>query len=320
MKEDLHQLKAPTKPIPLLLDVYREVLPTVHRYHDQWKEKAATIPDPELRSQAIDVLERKAFHCEGGGIYSLLARDRFDDLIQFIIAYQLICDYLDNLCDQSPSLDPNDFYSLHRALVTALTPGASLEDYYKFRNEKDDGGFLQSLIETCQEILATFPSFASVQAHMLDLSRYYGELQVHKHVKKEERVPRLEKWFAGYRSELPEMSWFEFSACTGSTLAIYTLATYSTKTNLSAETAMKLKDGYFPWVQGVHLLLDYFIDQQEDIADDELNFLFYYDHEEQMVDRFRFFYEKSRAKFGYFAGSKISSHAAPRLSCDLYRR
>ena len=51
--------------------------------------------------------------CEGGGIYGLLARDRFDELIQFIIAYQIMCDYLDNLCDQSDYLDLSNQLTLH---------------------------------------------------------------------------------------------------------------------------------------------------------------------------------------------------------------
>ncbi|WP_332633873.1 tetraprenyl-beta-curcumene synthase family protein [Halalkalibacter flavus] len=286
-------MSAPTRPIPLLMNIYKEVIPTVHKYFDPWIEKASLIPDPELRAQALDALKKKKFHCEGGGVYGLVAKDRFDDLLQFIIAYQIACDYLDNLCDQSPSFDPNDFRLLHQALLDALTPGASLKNYYQYRKEQEDGGYLHDIVKTCQNILSTFPSFDKVQAAMLELSGYYGDLQVHKHVVKEERIPRLEKWFAEHSHKVPNMTWFEFSACAGSTLGIYTLATYATKADLTTEIAEVIKEGYYPWMQGVHLLLDYFIDQEEDIADDELNFLFYYKDEEEMIERFRFFVEKA---------------------------
>ncbi len=275
------------------MKIYKEVIPTVHKYFDPWKQKAATIPDPELRAQALDSLEKKEFHCEGGGVYGLVAKDRFEDLIQFIIAYQIACDYLDNLCDRSPALDPNDFRLLHQSLLDALTPGAELKNYYQYRTEQEDGGYLHALVKTCQDILITFPAFDKVQAGMLELSGYYGDLQVHKHVKKEERIPRLESWFEKHRHKVPEMTWYEFSACAGSTLGIYTLATYATKSDLTQETANILKEGYYPWLQGVHILLDYFIDQEEDIAEDELNFLFYYENEEEMIDRFRLFVGKS---------------------------
>ncbi|KMK77781.1 tetraprenyl-beta-curcumene synthase family protein [Alkalihalobacillus pseudalcaliphilus] len=304
-------MKVPTQPIPLMMNIFRDVLPTVHRYYDQWKERAELIPDPELRAQALDALERKEFHCEGGGIYGLLARDRFDELIQFIIAYQIMCDYLDNLCDQSDYLDPKDFRSLHNALLAALTPGEPLVNYYQYRVEQEDGGYLHELIETCQHILVTFPSFRIVQDNMLQLSKLYGDLQVHKHVVKEERIPRLEAWFEEYKNELPEMTWFEFSACTGSTLGIYSLATYGTKEGLTEAEANVIKDGYYPWVQGVHLLLDYFIDQEEDIADDELNFLFYYDNDEQMIERFQYFVKQ--------AEQRLSTMPDPKFHRQIWR-
>ena len=37
-------------------------------------------------------------------------------------------------------------------------------------------------------------------------------------MKLEEREPRLQTWFEAHKENLPEMSWFEFSACAGSTL------------------------------------------------------------------------------------------------------
>ena len=49
-------MKVPTQPIPLMMNIFRDVLPTVHRYYDQWKERAELIPDPELRAQALDAV------------------------------------------------------------------------------------------------------------------------------------------------------------------------------------------------------------------------------------------------------------------------
>ena len=41
--------------------------------------------------------------------------------IKFIVAYQTISDYLDNLCDRSSSLDPQDFAALHESMGDALS-------------------------------------------------------------------------------------------------------------------------------------------------------------------------------------------------------
>ncbi|WP_088032932.1 tetraprenyl-beta-curcumene synthase family protein [Evansella clarkii] len=284
-------MRIPTTSWTLMYQIYKKVLPTVHKYLAGWKNKAANIPNQELRSQALASIETKTFHCEGGAIYGLLGGKKREEVIEFIVAYQTISDYLDNLCDRSTSLDPEDFRALHESMQDALTPGAELKDYYRYRDENEDGGYLADLVSTCQKCVAAFPSYQCVEKQNQELSLLYSDLQVHKHVTKEERVPRLEKWFAGYAEDLPPMSWYEFSASTGSTLGIFCLTAYSAASEtLSPEEAEKIKSGYFPWVQGLHILMDYFIDQEEDRRGGDLNFCFYYKNEEEMLTRMEYFY------------------------------
>lgn len=272
-----------------MLKIYREVLPKVHGELAKWQEKAKLIPNDELRKQALASIETKTFHCEGGSIYGILAEEKSADVIRFIVAYQTISDYLDNLCDRSTSLDPEDFRSLHNAMLDALTPGALPKDYYQYRNEQDDGGYLQALVKTCQEVLSCIPHYENIYECNLELAEYYCDLQVHKHVRKEDRVPLLEAWFESHRKKLPEMDWFEFSACAGSTLGIFCIVAYARNNGLSLERAKQIKSSYFPWVQGLHIMLDYFIDQEEDRKGGDLNFCFYYENEEQLQKRLEYF-------------------------------
>ncbi|MGO4890049.1 tetraprenyl-beta-curcumene synthase family protein [Anaerobacillus sp. MEB173] len=286
-------MKVPNRPLSLMMGIYRQVLPAVHEYLYQWKEKARLIPNEELRSQALMSIETKTFHCEGGGVYGLLAGKELPKVIEFIVAYQTISDYLDNLCDRSTSLNPTDFRALHASMLHALKPGAQTENYYRYRNDQNDGGYLEKLVKTCQSILMTLPSYEKIAPALLELAQYYCDLQVHKHVSYEERVPRLEAWFQEYEDNLPKMNWYEFSACTGSTLGIFCLVAYATAETLSNEDVAKVKDGYFPWVQGLHILLDYFIDQEEDRLGGDLNFCFYYRDRAHLVERLEHFTEKA---------------------------
>ena len=57
---------------------------------------------------------------KAGQLWRLLANEDYKEAIQFIVAYQTISDYLDNLCDRSTSLDPADFAALHEAMTDAL--------------------------------------------------------------------------------------------------------------------------------------------------------------------------------------------------------
>ena len=273
----------------LMLGIYRDVLPKVRKYLEFWQQEAEQIPNGQLRFQALLSIQTKTFHCEGGSIYGLLAKDEIESTIRFIIAYQTICDYLDNLCDRSTSLDPEDFRSLHQACLHALTPGAEGINYYQFRQEQDDGGYLLKLVKTCQSVLQQLPSYPIIALQLHELADYYCNLQVHKHVKVEERVPRLKAWFTEQCRQIPEMKWYEFSACTGSTLGIFCLIAYACDPNCSQELAIKVKNSYFPWVQGLHILLDYFIDQEEDSIGGDLNFCTYYDSEQEIAERLVYF-------------------------------
>jgi len=269
------------------------VRPDVHRHLRDWKKRAEEIPDPELRKQALMSIETKAFHCEGGSIYALLAGDHYHEAIRFIVAYQTISDYLDNLCDRSTSLDPDDFRTLHESMPHALTPNVSSARYYRLRNEQNDGGYLTSLVKTCQDVLEKIPTYYLIAPAIHELAGYYCELQVNKHVRIKERVPRLRTWFNKYKDRLPEMSWYEFAACAGSTLGIFCLVAHAFRKDCSENLVGNIKDAYFPWVQGLHILLDYLIDQEEDRTGGDLNFCSYYPNSSEMTDRLMHFYKQA---------------------------
>ncbi len=286
-------MNIPVSPWTLVLETRLKVIPTVRGYLGDWKLRAQSIPNLELRRQALASLTAKQFHCEGGSIYGLLAKQHRQAAIKFIVAYQTISDYLDNLCDRSNSLDPADFAALHESLIDALTPGATNHNYYRMRDDQDDGGYLQALVATCQDVLRQIPNYATIAPALHELANYYCDLQVHKHVQIDERVPRLQMWFSLHQKQLPELRWYEFSACAGSTLGIFCLVAYALDQQMSDELSDQVKNSYFPWVQGLHILLDYLIDQEEDRVNGDLNFCFYYKNREDMLDRFKHFIQNA---------------------------
>jgi len=288
-------VKVPRYPWTLMVKTYGVVLPRVHRYLSEWRDRARKIPDPELRKQALMSIDTKTFHCEGGSIYGLLAGAMKDEAIRFIVAYQTVSDYLDNLCDRSTSQDPEDFRVLHESMRHALNPGETPRNYYRLRREQADGGYLVALVKTCQEILAKVPSYEQIAPVLFDLAGYYCDLQVLKHIRVEERIPRLQAWFERYKKQLPEMRWYEFCACAGSTLGIFCLVSSAMGDGFSRDRAARVREGYFPWVQGLHILLDYFIDQEEDRLGGDLNFCFYYEDDDMLVERFVHFVKEADA-------------------------
>ncbi|MCQ6274448.1 tetraprenyl-beta-curcumene synthase family protein [Bacillus sp. V3B] len=286
-------MSVPTIPIILMSQSYRKIFPCAHQELSYWKERAENIPDPELRKQALASIEHKTFHCEGGSIMALMAKSYYHKAIRFIVAYQTISDYLDNLCDRSTSLDPADFAALHEAMKDAITAGRVNGDYYRFRDECDDGNYLFDLVATCREVLAGCSHYDSIKEYLLELCQYYCDLQVHKHVIPADRVPRLQSWFHDHQKNIPKMEWYEFSACSGSTLGIFCLVSYAFNSDFEKHHVRQIRNGYFPYIQGLHILLDYLIDQEEDLAGGDLNFCFYYKNEEQLFSRLNHFIKEA---------------------------
>ena len=278
-------------PMNLMSQVYRKIFPAVHEELDYWRSRALEIPNQELRKQALASIESKTFHCEGGAILALMAEGQYKKAVRFIVAYQTISDYLDNLCDRSTSLDPADFSALHESMADALSLEAVGKNYYHLRDDQDDGNYLNELAQTCRSVLSEIPfaHFTFIKKYLEELNEYYCDLQIHKHVIQHERVPRLKNWFEEYRENLPDMEWYEFSACSGSTLGIFSLVSYAMRDDFQEEDALTLRNGYFPYIQGLHILLDYFIDQEEDRIGGDLNFCFYYRDQEALFTRLKHF-------------------------------
>ncbi|WP_139492397.1 tetraprenyl-beta-curcumene synthase family protein [Brevibacillus dissolubilis] len=275
--------------------VYRYVLPSLEREFSKWVQRAEQIPDPELRRQALASMSAKKFHCQGGAVYAAQALGFADRLIPLIVAYQTISDYLDNLCDRSTSQDPVDFRQLHISMQDALTPDAPLRDYYQYRTEKDDGGFLHDLVRACQEQVRSLPSYDRVQQRIIELSTLYSDLQVYKHIAQEKRETALLTWWEEHRSSYPQIYWQEFSAVTGSTIGIFALFCLATKREVDDSEIRALDEAYFPWISGLHILLDYLIDLEEDRLGGDLNFVSYYRSDDEALERLQYFVGQAKA-------------------------
>ena len=61
------------------------------------------------------------------------------------------------------------------------------------------------------------------------------------------------------------------------------------------ELVADIKKAYFPWVQGLHILLDYLIDQEEDRAGLDLNFCTDYENNDRLSGRISHFYNQAQA-------------------------
>ncbi|MEW5866247.1 MAG: tetraprenyl-beta-curcumene synthase family protein, partial [Bacillota bacterium] len=276
------------------------MIPLVDRELAKWVGLLERCPDPELKKQGLTSIRHKRFHAIGGSVYGLDPRPRFG-LISLIVAYQTISDYLDNLCDRAGVEDERAFRRLHQAMLDAVTPvsenagqgGPGELDYYAFYPHKSDGGYLRALVTECRRQISFLPSYGATRDTVERFARLYGDLQVYKHVHKQDRVPVLTRWFEREWRRSDDVYWWEFAAACGSTLGVFALLNLAARQDSNADLTMEISSAYFPWICGLHILLDYLIDQSEDLREGDLNFVSFYRDPGVSARRLDHFLEKA---------------------------
>lgn len=277
------------KGINLVCKFVNTVFPEVDKQLEHWIGHCEKVSNDILRTQALASINSKKFHAQGGSIYALYPYVNVKSAIKFIVSLQTISDYLDNLCDRTGVKDEVSFRQLHLSMLDAISPEGPINDYYLYYPFKNDGSYLKSLVEECRLHLASLPSYHLVADTIKKYVQLYCDLQTYKHLDKSIREDKLISWAWKHSEQHPDVSCWEFSAATGSTLGIFVLFAAASDPNLTEETVKSIDSAYFPWVCGLHILLDYYIDAQEDRQEGDLNFTYYYSNLKCCEDRLTFF-------------------------------
>ena len=283
----------PASGLTLLPKFIHKVFPMVEQELSSWQRYAEENGMRELAEQALASIHSKKFHCQGGSVYSLYKGVPTRDFVRLIVALQTISDYLDNLCDRAGFADEAAFRQLHLAITDALDPTTPLNHYYINYPFKDDGGYLTKLVNTCRNEIAKLPAYHLVKAELLRQAVLYSELQTYKHLDLAIREKKMLDWIHCHLPKYQGIKPWEFAAATGSTLGMFMLCAAAYNPKLTKDQADQIACAYFPWVNGLHILLDYFIDRDEDRLSGDLNFVAYYSNHQETLNRLTYFCKES---------------------------
>jgi tetraprenyl-beta-curcumene synthase len=281
------------------------VFPRVCLHVARWRRLAKRIPDPVLRRLALEALAKRG-NIEGAAAFAaFVSRKHRGDATKAASAFQAAYNLLDLLGEQ-PSADPvRDGRRLHEGLLFALTPpGSGAEsaeraesseraaalaephpgegataralDWYEYHPQREDGGYLETLLRECRGAFAALPSCATaassaraaatriVAFQSLNLSEAQGDHTA------------LERWARAATPAGTELRWWETAAAAGSSLGVHVLIAAAAEPGLDAREVSALSDAYFPWIGGLHSMLDNLIDKREDEAAGHRSLIEYY--------------------------------------------
>lgn len=282
------------------------VFPRVCLHIARWQRQARRIPDPVLRQLALAALLEKRSNIEGAAAFAAFApRSRRGEATRATSAFQAAYNLLDMLGEQ-PSADPVlDGERLHSALLFALgwpsptppaegpDPGIGALDWYEYHPQRNDGGYLDRLLEECRSAFASLPGHAVaapaaraaaeriVAFQSLNLSEAQGD------------HTGLERWARNATPRGAGLQWWETAAAAGSSLGVHALIAAAADAGLEEREATLLEHAYFPWIGGLHSLLDNLIDKHEDEAAGHRSLVEYYGPE-RAAERMRWMAEQAK--------------------------
>jgi tetraprenyl-beta-curcumene synthase len=241
------------------------VFPHVARHLRQIRRRARRIPDPVLRALACATLRAERGNLEGAAAFAVLVPlRRRRSVIRALVAFQAAYDYIDTLVEQ-PATDPlANGRQLHQALRVALDPSSEHIDYYRHHPCRDDGGYLRDLVDTCRRAIGSLPSQALIAAATGRAADRMVAYQSLNHGCSD--YGPLATWAEGQTPSTCDLRWWETAAATASSLGVFALIAVAGKSSLVAQDVDAVEAAYFPWIGGLHVLLDSLVDLADDLV------------------------------------------------------
>ncbi len=219
-------------------------------------------------------LRSKAYHVAGACILAtFLPSGAREHYVEIVAPLETIYDFLDS------TLRPASAYyaagSVPAASFGAVrfdsTRRSPLHEYYAFGPPGDDGDYLPSLVRRVRRALSRFGSHELLVPHFKAAAALYADTQTFKHLPPHERENACIAWYEREGRPFGDLSWWEFGAAAGSQFHVYgpLYAAFCSNFECIAPTYQ----AYFPAFSALHVLLDSFIDQEEDRAHGELNWI-----------------------------------------------
>src|ERR1700722_5150743 len=199
------------------------IFPLVRRELAHWQARACDIPDPVLRSDAIEGLSKRG-NLEGAALFAVLApRSHRRETVRAVVAFQTAYNYLDTLAEQTSSDPIANGRQLHQALLVPLDPATRQPDYYALHPQREDGGFLAALVDTCRTALAALPSYAVVSRVCSAAATRIVSFQSLNLTERQGGHDALERWARQQAPKGSGLDWWQAAAAEGSSLAVHAL-------------------------------------------------------------------------------------------------
>jgi len=240
-------------------------------------------------------------------VFSAFPKVDTKKMIAFMINYSTLVAYLNFLCCYKDIKDKRILHQLYLALLEAVDPSRKTSNYFKYfpdglynlqNTEKD---YVKYLVDSCRNQIKKIPSYGKVKEFIKKYVFMKKDYLIYKQLHNHDDTQFL-NWSENYnyKKYYPELFPWEFQAAAYSDLVLYALLAAAFDPYLEMETIINIDKAYFPWINGLQVLLKNYVNlyqniytDGQNIYTDEYNFSNCYDNLRQCEERLVFFYNQS---------------------------
>jgi tetraprenyl-beta-curcumene synthase len=239
-----------------------------------WRARAGAIPDERLRRCALAKLSDEALNPEAAALFAVLAPARERRRVaDFIVAFQVLYDYLDALNELPGCTALATGLQLNMALTDALACSAGPPDAARYRGHGEDGGYVAALVAHCRQALGPLAPAAAAAVHAATLR--CAEAQSHNHAYTEDGDCSLVGWAQTQDRPGGRYEWWELAAGAISCLGVHALVACAPRAAGAVPLSL-VEHAYFPSVCALSALLDSLADLATDAGSDNHSFVSHY--------------------------------------------
>lgn len=272
----------------LILKLHSQILPYVNKIVDTWDLRLKKTNIGMIFSLSGQPSDRKINYIKECSIFSLYPNIVSKDALHFIVPFAIISDYLQELITREGPYDATSLNQFFSSIIDAIDINRTIGNYYFYRPYIKDNGYLNELVEECRRQIIKNKQFSLVAQPIKEFAELYSDLQFSKFMREPYRKEMITAWSEKY-NKYTDVLPFEFFAASDSILGITALFTASLSQEITSDEIDKICKAYFPWICGLHKLLDNYVNSNEVKHFDSFNSTDYYETIKDCEERIAFF-------------------------------
>jgi tetraprenyl-beta-curcumene synthase len=239
----------------------------VRAEHHAWLARADALADPEARALMRSTLMAKRPLLDGAALFWTLADHRDVRLLRALVAFQVLANHHDQTGERVAAGLPRggpDMTSFPEVVDVGRAPASYA-----------DAEVLRALVTTCRVGWAALPRYAEVLDLVVLEVRRARSLDLENTARPQDRPALLHAHAVSELARGTDLTWFELSAGASSMLTVIALLAAAARPGATRADLVATADTY-TLVATLSSLLDNYIDEDEDRASDNHNYLSYY--------------------------------------------